>query len=234
MFTILAKAVFTLVANYRFERSERVSYLHVLREKIRAGYYWQDNQKLSHMSLTDPLTKIANRRQFDTVFPLRWREAEEKGIYLGLMVIDVDHFKAFNDHYGHLQGDECLRQVAAALEATSRDTDLVARFGGEEFVVLMAKASPEAAEPAAERIRCSVEALQIPNAGLSPRAVVTVSVGVAVLPPETEMTADDILSHADQALYQAKRWGRNRIWVANPVDLPNADDAVGGLSRSAR
>lgn len=234
IFTLLANAVFTLVANYRLERSERLSYLHVLREKLRAGHYLKDNEMLSQLSLTDPLTNLANRRQFDAEFATRWREAVEKNTWVGLMVIDIDHFKAYNDHYGHPQGDDCLRQVATAMQLHSRSADLVVRFGGEEFVVLMAEASPEAAEPAAERIRRCVETLQIPNAGLSPRAVVTVSVGVAVLPPETEMTADDILSHADQALYQAKRWGRNRIWVANSVDLPIADDAAGGLSRSAR
>ncbi|WP_085920481.1 GGDEF domain-containing protein [Halomonas sp. CSM-2] len=234
IFTLLANGAFTLVANYRLERSERLAYLHVLREKLRAGHYLKNNEMLSQLSLTDPLTNLANRRQLDMEFATRWREAVDKNAWLGLMVIDIDHFKAYNDRYGHLQGDDCLRQVARAMQLNSRSADLVVRFGGEEFVVLMAEASPEAAEPAAERIRRGVEALQIANAGVSPQAVVTVSVGVAVLPPEANMTADDILSHADQALYQAKRWGRNRIWVANPVDLPNADDAAGDLCRSAR
>ena len=134
IFTIIAQTLFTLVANYRFEQSERTSYLHVLKEKLRAGYYLKDNQELSRMSVTDPLTNLANRRQVDTVFPVRWQEATDKGLCLGLMVIDIDHFKAYNDYYGHPQGDECLRQVATAMQANSRDADLVVRFGGEEFV----------------------------------------------------------------------------------------------------
>lgn len=234
IFTLLANAVFTLVANYRLERSERLAYLHVLREKLRAGHYLKDNEVLSQLSLTDPLTNLANRRQFDAELATRWREAVEKDAWIGLMVIDIDHFKAYNDHYGHPQGDDCLRQVARAMQLNSRTADLVVRFGGEEFVVLMAEASPEAAELEAERIRRSVEALQIANVGLSPRAVVTVSVGVAVLPPAANMTAEDILCHADQALYQAKRWGRNRVWVASPDDVPIGDDPAGNVGRSAR
>ncbi len=234
MFTIIAQALFTLVANYRFEQSERTSYLHVLKEKLRAGYYLQDNQKLTRMSVTDSLTNLANRRQFDAVLPIRWQEAADKGLCLGLMVIDIDHFKAYNDYYGHPQGDVCLRQVAKAMQANSRDSDLVVRFGGEEFLVLMTNATPEAAKPAAERIRCSVEALGIPNHGVSAHSIVTISVGVAVLRPTVGLTPADLLLKADEALYEAKRQGRNRIREASLVDSPSSDDAVGGLGVSAR
>lgn len=233
IFTIIAQTLFTLVANYRFEQSERTSYLHVLKEKLRAGYYLKDNQELSRMSVTDPLTNLANRRQFDTVFPVRWQEATDKGLCLGLMVIDIDHFKAYNDYYGHPQGDECLRQVATAMQANSRDADLVVRFGGEEFVVLIANASPEAAKPAAERIRCNVEALEIPNHSVSAQSVVTVSVGVAVLYPKVSLAPAELLSQADDALYEAKRQGRNRVWVASAIDSSSGDNAIDGLSVSA-
>lgn len=233
IFTIIAQTLFTLVANYRFEQSERTSYLHVLKEKLRAGYYLKDNQELSRMSVTDPLTNLANRRQFDTVFPVRWQEATDKGLCLGLMVIDIDHFKAYNDYYGHPQGDECLRQVATAMQANSRDADLVVRFGGEEFVVLIANASPEAAKPAAERIRHNVEALEIPNHGVSAQSVVTVSVGVAVLYPKVGLAPAELLSQADEALYEAKRQGRNRVWVASAIDSSSGDNAIDGLSVSA-
>ena len=232
IFTIIAQTLFTLVANY-FEQSERTSYLHVLKEKLRAGYYLKDNQELSRMSVTDPLTNLANRRQFDTVFPVRWQEATDKGLCLGLMVIDIDHFKAYNDYYGHPQGDECLRQVATAMPANSRDADLVVRFGGEEFVVLIANASPEAAKPAAEHIRCNVEALEIPNHGVSAQSVVTVSVGVAVLYPKVSLAPAELLSQADEALYEAKRQGRNRVWVASAIDSSSGDNAIDGLSASA-
>ena len=233
IFTIIAQTLFTLVANYRFEQSERTSYLHVLKEKLRAGYYLKDNQELSRMSVTDPLTNLANRRQFDTVFPVRWQEATDKGLCLGLVVIDIDHFKAYNDYYGHPQGDECLRQVATAMQANSRDADLVVRFGGEEFVVLIANASPEAEKPAAERIRCNVEALEIPNHGVSAQSVVTVSVGVAVLYPKVSLAPAELLSQADEALYEAKRQGRNRVWVASAIDSSSGDNAIDGLSVSA-
>ncbi|NYS60422.1 diguanylate cyclase [Halomonas salicampi] len=234
MCTLIATALFTLAANHRFERSERTAYLHVLREKIRAGYYLKDNEKLSQLSQTDALTNLANRRQFDDMFLIRWQEAVEKKAHVGLIVIDIDHFKAYNDHYGHLQGDQCLRKVAMAMRANSRDADLVVRFGGEEFVVLIANASPESATSAAERIRCSVQALQIPNHGVSAQSVVTVSVGVAVLYPSVDLTPTELLSQADEALYEAKRQGRNRIWMANQADLPSGGGAVGGLSRSAQ
>jgi diguanylate cyclase (GGDEF)-like protein len=234
IFTIIAQALFTLVANYRFERSERTSYLHVLKEKLRAGYYFQDNQKLTQMSVTDSLTNLANRRQFDAVFPVRWQEAADKGLCLGLMVIDIDHFKAYNDYYGHPKGDVCLQQVAKAMQANSRDSDLVVRFGGEEFLVLMSNTTPETAMPAAERIRCSVQALGIANHGISAHSVVTISIGVAVLRPAVGLTPTDLLLKADEALYEAKRQGRNRIREASLVDLPPSDDAVGGLGISAR
>lgn len=215
MFSIVAKALFTLFANFRLERSERTAYLLVLKEKIRSGYYLKNNRKLSRLSVTDPLTNIANRRQFDTIFPLRWQEAIDKHNFLGLMVIDIDYFKAYNDYYGHLQGDQCLRQVATTIQANSRDTDLVVRFGGEEFVVLMPNATLNAVRQAAERIRCSIEALSIPNYGCSGQRVVTVSIGVAMLCPTEHVTPDGFLANADAALYEAKKQGRNCICMAN-------------------
>ncbi|RUR54639.1 GGDEF domain-containing protein [Vreelandella populi] len=223
---IFTTTLFTLVTNYRLERSERKSYLLVLREKIRAGYYQKDNQKLSQLSMTDPLTNIANRRQFDSLLATRWQEAGEQGACLGLMVVDIDYFKAYNDYYGHLKGDKCLRKVAAAMQANSRDTDLVARFGGEEFVILMAEATAASARQAAERIRQSVEALQIPNVGHSSHSVITVSVGVATLCPSDGLTSADLFAHADAAMYIAKQQGRNRSWVADTDVLLSSANAI--------
>lgn len=231
MFTLVAKALFTLVANYRLEASERNSYLHVLKERLRAGSYLEDNQALSQLSMTDPLTNISNRRKFDALLPICWQEAIDKDISLGLLVIDIDHFKAYNDYYGHPQGDECLRKVANTMQDSSRESDLVVRFGGEEFVVLMANASPEMVKRAAERIQRSVEALQIPNHGHSKESVVTVSIGVAVLSPNVGITPADLLSQADEALYEAKRQGRNRIKIANLIDLSSSN--AGGFGKTA-
>ncbi|PRY64212.1 diguanylate cyclase (GGDEF)-like protein [Vreelandella songnenensis] len=215
MLGIFTTTLFTLVTNYRLERSERKSYLLVLREKLRAGYYQKDNQKLSQLSMTDSLTNIANRRQFDAELATRWKETAEQRSCLGLMVIDIDHFKAYNDYYGHVQGDECLRQVAAAMQSESRGTDLLARFGGEEFVLLMANTTPAAAQQAADRIRHTIEALQIPNHGYSPDSIITVSVGVATICPGDNLQAGDLLRLADAALYKAKHDGRNRTWAVD-------------------
>ena len=146
-------------------------------------------------------------------------------------MIDIDHFKAYNDFYGHPQGDICLQQVAKAMHDSSRDDDLVVRLGGEEFVVLMVNASSEATYVAAERIRASVEALCIPNFGVSHQAYITVSVGVAVLWPTDELTPADLLSTADRALYEAKRQGRNVIHLANLAGSPSDADAADGLGR---
>ncbi|MBP5979971.1 MAG: diguanylate cyclase [Halomonas sp.] len=215
IFTIIATALFTLTANYRFERSERTAYLHVLKEKICADYYLKDNQKLSHLSVTDPLTGIANRRHFDVIFPKYWQRALDLRHSLGMVVVDIDHFKAYNDQYGHLQGDNCLRQVSAALKANSRDKDLVVRFGGEEFVVLLANATSGEALHAAERIRESVASLAIVHSDHAERNIVTVSVGAATLQPTHRMDPSLLFYNADQALYEAKRSGRNQCYLAS-------------------
>ncbi|MFG6665813.1 GGDEF domain-containing protein [Halomonas sp. HNIBRBA4712] len=211
---IFATALFTLVTCYRLERTERRAYLLILRERIRSGHYLQDNQELSRLSLTDPLTNIGNRRQFEATLAARWQAARERKSWLSLLVIDVDHFKHYNDHYGHLPGDECLRHIAAALQVECREADQVARIGGEEFVQLMPHTAPESAYKAGERIRRRIEALALPNPGKGETAVITVSVGVAALIPNDTLTPTDLLAQADAALYRAKQSGRNRTCMA--------------------
>lgn len=233
MLGMFTTTLFTLVTNYRLERSERKSYLLVLRERIRAGYYQEDNQKLSKLSLTDPLTNIANRRQFDARLTACWQDASEQRTCLGLMVIDIDYFKAYNDYYGHLQGDECLRQVAAAMQHESRDAELVARFGGEEFVLLMTSAAPTAAQQMAERIRHTIEALQISNHGYSLQSVITVSIGVATVYPSDSLQSAELLGMADAALYKAKQQGRNCTWVAGK-EWRLKHEAADGLGRISK
>ncbi|MBZ0329556.1 GGDEF domain-containing protein [Halomonas sp. ANAO-440] len=216
-----SSAIFTLVANYRLEASERQSYLLLLREKLRNQAALKDNQTLTKMSATDPLTGVANRRHFDSALAQRWSEAITEQTMLGMLVIDIDCFKNYNDRYGHLQGDACLRQVAVEMQRHVRqDNDLVVRYGGEEFVVLLPNASSESAKLAAERIRQGIEALAIPNQGAEHSPVITVSIGVAVLHPSATQAASTLLKRADEALYQAKRAGRNRSVLAPDGPLP--------------
>lgn len=159
----------------------------------------------------DKLTGLANRRRFDFSFDLEWRRAARLGVPLSLIMLDVDHFKKFNDRYGHPAGDECLRQVAAALGGTVRRAgDIVARYGGEEFVVLLFHTTMTDARALGERIRQAVKALALRHEDSSP-GVVTVSIGGATVVPTTEGKPQELLAHADEALYRAKDAGRNRV-----------------------
>ncbi|MDX5379033.1 MAG: diguanylate cyclase [Halomonas sp.] len=213
-----SSALFTLVANFRLEASERQSYLLLLREQLRNQAALEDNQVLAKISITDPLTGVANRRHFDTMLEQRWDEAIAERAMLGMLVIDIDFFKHYNDHYGHLKGDACLRQVAQEIQNHIRqEDDLVVRYGGEEFVVLLPNASASSAMRAAQRIRQGIEALAIPQAG---PGVITVSVGAAAVQPSETMDPTILLSIADEALFQAKRAGRNRSVLAPLQDGP--------------
>ncbi|XQU08312.1 GGDEF domain-containing protein [Halomonas sp. LY9] len=223
IFTIIAKAIFTLIANYRLEASERKAYLLLLRETHRAGHALRSNAELSKLSLTDSLTELANRRQFDALFNHYWQQAVEHRSNIGLIVIDIDCFKAYNDYYGHLQGDHCLKQVAATLQANASNACVVARFGGEEFVVLSIGQSHEAVLEHAEQLRQAVETLELPHHGGTERACVTISAGVAVLRPKPGVNAPQLFRAADQALYEAKRQGRNRVVMINSLDALSGD-----------
>jgi diguanylate cyclase (GGDEF)-like protein len=174
------------------------------------------NQKLAELSATDSLTGLANRRRFTEVLRREWDRAVRTGTPLGVLMIDVDRFKRYNDEYGHLAGDECLRQVAAALAGAARAaTDLVARYGGEEFAGVLPGADTAGALVVAERIRAAVEGLGLPHTG-SEAGFVTVSLGAASTMPGPELSPDDLLGRADAALYQAKSAGRNRAMAGAP------------------
>lgn len=173
------------------------------------------NQRLERLSSLDGLTAIANRRHFDEVLALEWRRAARGECPLALVMIDIDHFKDYNDAYGHRRGDETLVAVAGALkESLHRAGDFVARYGGEEFVVLLPGMEAESAARFAEALRARVEALSIPHARSGAAPVVTVSLGVASRVPERDSTAAALLEQADRALYEAKRAGRNRVETA--------------------
>ncbi|MBW8801043.1 MAG: diguanylate cyclase [Streptomyces sp.] len=168
------------------------------------------NEQLELLATTDPLTGLANRRHFTEALDLEWRRAVRPDSSLAIAMLDIDHFKLFNDHYGHPAGDECLRRVAHAIKDSVRDTDMVARYGGEEFIVVLPTTSMTDALMVAGRIRRAVEKLALPHELTEP-GIVTVSVGVAGGPPSVAETAEQLIKIADDALYEAKRAGRNRV-----------------------
>lgn len=168
--------------------------------------------RLAKLSWTDGLTQIANRRRFDVELDEEWRRARRQAAPLSLAMVDIDHFKGFNDVYGHGKGDECLQRVAGGLVGTVRRAgDLVARYGGEEFAVLLPNTAVPEVSAVGDRIRESVEALQITHPSLT---LLTVSVGVASIVPSDGISPADLIAAADQALYRAKREGRNRTALA--------------------
>ncbi|TXH32695.1 MAG: diguanylate cyclase [Burkholderiaceae bacterium] len=176
----------------------------------------QANQVLSKRSHTDGLTGVANRRRFDELLSQEWSRAMRAGQALALIMLDVDHFKLFNDRYGHLAGDDCLRSIARVLtEQCRRAGDQPARYGGEEFVILVAEDDVDGALQLAERVRLAIEALGIPHVD-SAHHVVTVSLGVAVTEPVLGESAQKLISRADAALYRAKHGGRNQTHLAEP------------------
>ena len=170
------------------------------------------NEKLSQIALSDGLTSVANRRFFDDFLAKEWRRAIRLHSPLSLLMLDVDFFKKFNDFYGHLKGDECLKKVAACMQSVlKRPMDLIARYGGEEFCVLLPDTDSKGAALLGREILDAVEGLQIPHAESEIADHVTVSIGVACQVPSPEGTSTDLIKTADQALYRAKESGRNRL-----------------------
>jgi diguanylate cyclase (GGDEF)-like protein len=172
------------------------------------------NLQLESLAATDALTGIPNRRSFDLFLVREWRRAQREETSLGLLMLDVDHFKSFNDRYGHPAGDACLARVAAAVvTAVRRPGDTVARYGGEEFVAILPGTELEGAIYVAERVRLAVTALNIEHAG-SPWGFVTVSIGAAVIMPRLSEAPEALVNGADSALYGAKHAGRNHVATA--------------------
>jgi diguanylate cyclase (GGDEF)-like protein len=175
------------------------------------------NQKLSDLSHTDGLTGVKNRAYFNEVFNTEWRRGQRAGYMVGLLMLDIDHFKSVNDTYGHLGGDACLKHVAETLNTTIRRAgDHVFRYGGEEFAILLANTEMAGAESIAEIIRKRIEALEIIFDGK--KIPVTISVGVAAMIPNDALAADSLIGYADSALYKAKHAGRNKVCVFQEID----------------
>ena len=173
------------------------------------------NQKLEVFSQTDGLLGIANRKYFDARLKAEWDRAIREQHPVGLLMIDVDFFKLYNDYYGHPAGDACLQSVAKAVSGKMvRALDLLARYGGEEFVVVLPNTSSQGAYKVALSICQAVSDLHIPHAASTVADHITVSVGVASLLPDRQSTADQVVTAADKALYNAKQQGRNRVCLA--------------------
>jgi len=171
------------------------------------------NALLELTSNLDGLTAIPNRRSFDHFYELEWRRAAREMKAISLIMIDVDFFKSFNDHYGHPAGDKCLRLIAQALQVINRPGDMVARYGGEEFVAVMSGTSLDGARRMGEQMRERVLELRLPHERSSVAAQVTISLGVASQLPDGKSQSKELLLKADQALYMAKSRGRNRVAV---------------------
>jgi diguanylate cyclase (GGDEF)-like protein len=211
--TFLGGSMLGIVLRYRDERYLRRDYLHARlltldNERIQAMA-----DQLERLSFLDGLTGLANRRYFDSSLDKAWRTCLRENAPLTVIMLDVDFFKPYNDEYGHQQGDQALRDLAATIAAQAvRPQDLVARYGGEEFVALLPWVDEASAGHMAERILKAVCDLKLPHSSSGCADYVTVSAGVATLIPKAELQPSSLVAAADEALYQAKRTGRNR-WV---------------------
>lgn len=176
-----------------------------------AGQLNEANLELQRLSMTDGLTGIANRRMFDVALAREWRRCQRIKKPMSVVMIDVDHFKKYNDRYGHQEGDDCLRAIAQELARSApRPGDLVARYGGEEFVMLLSETDEDGAHWVANRIRQHVEGLNLPHEDTN-HGHVTVSCGVSSVVPGNELSADMLVKSADNALYLSKNQGRNTV-----------------------
>ncbi|MDD2706276.1 MAG: GGDEF domain-containing protein, partial [Acidocella sp.] len=193
--------------NMQLEWRDRRMFLLNVAEQIMRGCLAAANQGLVRETLTDPLTGIANRRCFDDTLAHVWHRGAAARTPVGLIMADIDYFKAYNDLYGHLGGDDCLRRVAACMAGLIREEDMLARYGGEEFAIILPDASVDIVMAVAERVRAGVEALRLEHAGLNPPGIVTLSLGLASLQPGGGISVRDLVAMADTDLYGAKRGG---------------------------
>lgn len=189
-------------------------YLPVVKARIRNHIRLkQTTDMLESMAWIDGLTGIPNRRRFDQMLEVEWKRAQRNHLPLGIIMVDIDHFKEYNDCHGHGEGDVCLKQVATMFAATvNRPGDLVARYGGEEFVILMPETDTDGTRQLADQLRHRIESMQIPHTSSSASCWVTISLGYASLIPQPNQTSSALLDEADNMLYQAKNLGRNRAF----------------------
>lgn len=212
---IILKSKVKVFIELQKQKQELKKQAAMLQQKVNELLRLQEaNWKLERLSTIDELTGISNRRSFEDFIEIEWKRALRQSSLLSLIMIDIDHFKEFNDNYGHLAGDNCLKKVAKAIgAAVNRPIDFVARYGGEEFVVVLPSTDRENAYLAAERIRKEVEGLATEHAYSSAAPYITISLGVATIVPKDDNSIKELINSADKALFQAKYKGRNRVAV---------------------
>lgn len=211
--TMGSTVAFTLASLYKLEHDERAQYLLRSRQLLLVDELGSANERLDRLSRTDALTALANRRGFEETLAGCWESARETGANLSLLMLDIDYFKRYNDHYGHPGGDQCLRRVASAIRAALRyPNDFAARYGGEEFAVILPRTDETMALGVAERVRQAVLGIDLLHDKSEVAKIVTVSIGVHTARADTPgMTLESFVSATDQALYRAKTQGRNRV-----------------------
>ncbi|WP_158253634.1 sensor domain-containing diguanylate cyclase [Chromobacterium alticapitis] len=225
--TVVSLGVSALVAEQRKVKLELNQQQELLEQqvRIRTLALEQSHAEVLALSRVDPVTGIANRRSFEESLEGEWRRARRLGTSLGMLMIDIDFFKLYNDHYGHVSGDYCLREVAQAIRSSvRRPQDLVARYGGEEIVCLLPDTTSEGVAYVGEAVLDAVRDLQLPHVGSVAAPYVTISIGGANVQPREVADSRQLIEAADREMYRAKQSGRNRIIVAG-MDLPEADDA---------
>jgi len=219
-FSIVATIIIGAFSNYLMENYLRQDFLNSLLLEHENHELQKVSRKLHQLSISDSLTGLGNRRHFKVMLDQEWKRAMRSETQLSLIMFDIDYFKPYNDNYGHQAGDESLRLVAEQIGACAKRTgDTSARYGGEEFVLLLFGTDLGDAVIIAEACRKTVESLQIPHGHSKVSNVVTVSAGVATMVPDIDNSGRGLLDAADQALYQAKRDGRNRVALGSTPKL---------------
>lgn len=206
------KARISSALNLRKEikkRNAREEELKKTARKLKAA-----NKKLEEMASQDGLTNLANRRLFDKIIKKEWQQAQKRNNCLGLIMLDIDYFKRYNDYYGHQTGDDCLKELAAVMkEVISPEKDLVARYGGEEFAIILPESNLRKIEAVTKKLQAKIDNLKIEHPDSPIANYVTVSIGGVVTRPQRNESFEQLIEKTDDLLYKAKKNGRNQIKI---------------------